>query len=123
MSTHGCCVVASSGVQRQRDGERTAGGGPHSSSFLRRCLGIAEWMWQMMIPGAILVLIPKCPLCVVAYIALATGVGLSVSTATYLRLALIVLCVASILYLAVRHLRLVGKGSNRPMQALHNDRR
>ena len=41
-------------------------------------------------PGAALVLIPKCPLCIVGYFAAVTGVGLSISTAQYLRVTLIV---------------------------------
>ncbi|MGC1296016.1 MAG: hypothetical protein WA869_13360 [Alloacidobacterium sp.] len=53
-----------------------------------------------VLPGALLVLMPKCPMCVVAYIALATGVGVSVSTATYLREGVLVLCIVALGYLA-----------------------
>lgn len=86
MSTHRCCVAAT-GVQR--------------STFLRRCLDIAEWI----VPGAILALLPKCPLCLAAYLALATGVGLSMSTLMHLRTLLIVLCAASLVYLPARSIR------------------
>jgi hypothetical protein len=41
-------------------------------------------------------------MCVAAYIALATGVGVSVSTAAYLREGMLVLCVAALGYLALR---------------------
>jgi hypothetical protein len=44
-------------------------------------------------------------MCVAAYVALFTGMGLSVSAATYLRTGMIVLCVASLLFLAARAVR------------------
>ena len=90
----------STGYCRGTDEEieaRTIGGaGPHASKFKRACLHTAGWL----VPGAILALLPKCPACLAVYIAIGTGVGLSISPATYLRLLLIILCVASLLYLA-----------------------
>jgi hypothetical protein len=44
---------------------------------------------------------PKCPACLAAYITLWTGLGLSLSTATYLRWALLLICVASLFFLIV----------------------
>ena len=50
--------------------------------------------------------IPKCPVCLAGYIALGTGIGLSITTATYLRTGLIIACIVSFAYFIIKH---VGK--------------
>ena len=47
--------------------------------------GVRE-IFAWVLPSAILVLVPKCPACLAAHVTLWTGLGLSLSTATYLRL-------------------------------------
>jgi hypothetical protein len=47
-------------------------------------------------------LIPKCPMCLAAHVALWTGLGLSFAEATYVRWSMLSLCVVLLLYVAVR---------------------
>ena len=75
------------------------------ASHLRRGGEIAGWV----LPTATLVLLPKCPVCVAAYIALLSGLGVSVATAAYVRTSLLILCVTAVAWLAFKRLhRLTG---------------
>jgi hypothetical protein len=75
-----------------------AGGRP--PTWARSVREIFAWV----LPSAMLVLVPKCPACLAAHVTLWTGVGLSFSTATYLRWFLLLLCVASLLLLVAKRL-------------------
>jgi hypothetical protein len=57
---------------------------------------------KMVIPAVIFIIIPKCPVCLAGYIALGTGIGLSITTATYLRIGLIVVCILSLAYFVTK---------------------
>ena len=70
-----------------------------------RCLRFIQWAT----PGVILAVLPKCPLCIAAYIAVGTGIGISVSTAAFLRSGLLTFCAISLLVLFVRLLRDLSK--------------
>jgi large-conductance mechanosensitive channel len=59
-------------------------------------------MMAWVLPSALLVWVPKCPVCLAAYVTLWTGLGLSFSTATYLRWVLLFVGVASLLFLIVK---------------------
>jgi hypothetical protein len=69
-----------------------------NASLGRRAVELAGWL----IPGTLLAFFPKCPLCVAGYVALATGLGISFTAATYLRWALLALCLGSLAFMATR---------------------
>jgi hypothetical protein len=71
------------------------------SSIVRRAVDLVGWI----VPGAILALIPKCPICLAGYVALWTGLGLSVAAAANLRVLLIIVCVILLIFLAARQTR------------------
>jgi len=87
MKGHPCCEIGRANGKRR-------------PPILSRLLEATEWL----IPSLILAILPKCPLCIVAYVAIGTGLGLSVSTATSIRIFLITACFGSLIYLAVRSL-------------------
>jgi hypothetical protein len=102
VSAHGCCLRDVTGIERETSGLRTVigigTGGPHLRKLARRFLEGVRWI----VPSGILALLPKCPACVAAYFALGTGIGISMPTATYLRMGLVLLCVGSLTHFAVR---------------------
>ncbi len=80
---------------------RGAGGMRRPGSRMCRCGEVAGWI----VPGATLVLLPKCPACVAAYVALVTGLGISMSTAGLLRLLLMTACISALVFVAARRFR------------------
>ena len=87
-------------------------------TFARQCVDVFGWI----IPGVILAILPKCPMCLAAYVALWTGIGLSLSVATHLRVSLLMLSVGLILFMAAKNIRrlihkfdryekIIGKGA------------
>lgn len=69
-------------------------------SITRRCLDAVAWI----APGVTLILLPKCPACLAAYVAL-FGVGISMTTSLHLRTTLVIVCVGSLLFLTINSLR------------------
>ncbi len=91
MNAQHCCQIKTrAGDSARRPGSRWRRGGT-----------TAGWI----VPTVTLALLPKCPVCLAAYVALATGIGISLPTATYLRATLVVVCVASLVFVAARRLR------------------
>lgn len=79
---------------------------------MRRSGEIACWLCT----GIMFAVMPKCPMCLAAYVTIGTGIGLSFSTAWYLQLGLTALCMGSLLFLTVRLLR-------RSVRLLREDKR
>ena len=71
---------------------------------VRRVREILAWV----LPSAVLLLVPKCPVCLAGHVALWTGLGLSLSTATYLRWLLLLISAAALFFLMVKRLDRLG---------------
>ncbi len=89
MSLRACCEL--------RDGDGARAGGPRSRWLGRRGARASGWV----VPGLVMVLMPKCPACLVAYVAVITGMGISVSVAAGLRWMALGLCGVLIGYFVV----------------------
>ena len=92
-----CCDATSDELAESASDRRTP-------TWVRRVREILAWV----LPSAILVLVPKCPACLAAHVTLWTGLGLSLSTAAYLRWVLLFVCVAALLFLIVKRLDRIG---------------
>ena len=64
----------------------------------RRAREAAGWI----VPGALLALMPKCPMCLVAYVALCSGLTMSCSSAHILMRTLTALCLGTLALCVVR---------------------
>jgi len=69
-----------------------------SMSWPRRVITFFQWM----LPITTLALIPKCPMCIAAYVLLFTGVGLSLPVAAAIRWVVIALSIGALAYLSLR---------------------
>ena len=67
----------------------------------RRFAEVLGWI----VSSGTLALIPKCPMCLAAYVTVWTGIGVSLSAATHLRAAILIACAGLILLLTARHTR------------------
>ena len=76
----------------------------------RRARRQASWV----APAVVLLLTPKCPMCLAAYVLAATGVSMSVSTAGWLRTGLIAGSIAAFLLLLITTTRRWWRGKTTP---------
>ena len=65
---------------------------------LRRTRGAAAFA----LPSVALALVPKCPMCIAAWLAIGGGFGISITTAAHLRTAVVWLCWSALVLLAAR---------------------
>jgi len=76
-------------------------GGSRRTIFRRRCRDVVS----SVVPAVILASLPKCPVCVAAYVAMGSGIGLSLPVAAHLRTLLVILCATSLTYFIARQIR------------------
>jgi hypothetical protein len=88
-----CCQTAASAERNVRN--QAADGKTHPSSAKQRRFALAKFS----LPTLILALLPKCPACFAAYIALGTGISVSVAAASFLRSTLVAVCVAALVWM------------------------
>ena len=72
-------------------------GGSESRRLAQRLSTVAA----SILPGAALVLLPKCPLCLAAWLTLVTGVGFSAGGAVWVRGMLVVFWIGAVVLAAV----------------------
>src|SRR6476646_5426138 len=94
------CCSAAAGAD-PGSSHKAADGKSHSPSVRQR-----RFAWaKCSLPTLILALLPKCPACFAAYVALGTGISLSMAAASVLRTLLIGACVATLGWVFVSLLR------------------
>jgi len=64
-----------------------------------------------VVPATVLAILPKCPACIAAWLAVGTGIGISMPAAAFLRGLILVSCLGCLAFVAVRLLRRPGAGS------------
>jgi hypothetical protein len=87
------------------------GGGPASCRLARRLSHRLGKAAASILPGAALVLLPKCPLCLAAWLTVATGVGFSAAGAAWVREIVVLLSVIGVALAAapIIRRRVVGR--------------
>jgi hypothetical protein len=123
MNSHRCCTAVTDTTNSDRaTGERVINE-TSAHGVARRGLALVGWV----VPSVLLAVLPKCPMCVAAYVAMGTGLGLSLSTATYLRTMLMIGCALVLSYLAIQRghdfIMLVFSGRRSPLRAEHRNER
>ena len=90
MNVPHCCQSRAHGGSKARQ----------PAPWRRRIGEAAEWL----LPGAALALLPKCPMCVAAYLALGTGVMMTPAAAHLLLRTVTVLCIGALAFCLTRRM-------------------
>ena len=69
-----------------------------SPGFARRLSHVTP----SVVPGLLLLLLPKCPMCLAAWLTLATGLSISASQVSWVRISIVVLWVVALGHLLWR---------------------
>jgi hypothetical protein len=86
---------------------------------VRRTRGAAAFA----LPSVALTLVPKCPMCIAAWLAIGGGFGISISTAAHLRTAMVWLCWSVLVLLGARvAMRFRSRSILRSGSGLHSSR-
>ena len=85
-----CCAGNSLGTKGDKNGSPVARDGALHS------------LARAILPTGGLMLLPKCPACLAAYVAIVSGVGISATAARYLQDLLLTMCIASVTYFATK---------------------
>jgi hypothetical protein len=93
-----CCVSVLASAPIELDG---TDGKSHPFFLAKRLLKVA----RLSLPAVVLALLPKCPACLAAYVALGTGISLSVAAAALLRSILTAACGAALVAVLVSSFR------------------
>ncbi len=110
MNKASCCTIA---ARAARSANNATDVKTHPSPVAHRGFALAK----CSLPTLILAFLPKCPACFAAYVALGTGISLSVAAASLLRTLLIGICVATLVWIFVSAFR------SAPMNRLLSDSR
>ena len=108
-----CCMMTTSTAHASV--AKTADGKARPSFTGRRGFAVGKFS----LPALILAMLPKCPACFAAYVALGTGVSVSVAAASFLRTLLIGICVASLIWIFASVLRSAFVNRLRPDSRLY----
>jgi hypothetical protein len=67
---------------------------------VQHIVGFVGWL----VPGAVFAAMPKCPACLAAYIAMASGIGISIPAAGLVRACTLALCIVLLGALSARQI-------------------
>lgn len=70
-------------------------------SRIRMTMRCAAASLKWLVPSAVMVFMPKCPACVAGYIALFTGIGITLPLATKLHVGVLAACIIILFALTV----------------------